>query len=699
MPSGRGLYEESDDESLSNELSPTNGYFNQRPNHPQDVLVPDPSQNTAEANKAREAEQEQEVNSALEGASALKRPSHSSTPSTSTRRRPDPDFEEDIHTEHSSLLPSAPPTYSAATAGYTYHPPRSSSYGSATSRNNSQYNTMHGREVFLSEGRPEDLGGAPLLGPSDRAEPVWRKRGRGCFPNNLRSVIKVLIGLAALVIAIGIIANMITGFGHHNEEIANPSRPTPGFEESPGNAPASCPEGIYSSNATLSFSSPPDFTLVEETKGLDWDDNKNYRHIRSSGEIHIRPATEHLEAEVRVELTMHYSDQIILNEVQFKNSHAGLQIFSPSVLPGGSPISSRPCIYMVINMWIKSGIRLDSLKIQSQTMKIVFHERLRLNTDEIKARTLAGSIEFPAGKSTKVDVNPREINIGTGSGSVSGTFPLYDLLNISTQSGSIKINVEPKDALGSKPVPAVLKLHTVSGTIHVDTPMLLLEDGTFLTSNVPVRDYQTDITSSSGSLHAGIVHGSRLNMQTSSGSITGVLSPYGSLDDDSHLTVSDGSGSVDMTILSSISNPGKPMRNFYSEYKCTTGSLRLHYPEEWEGTVEGETISGNIKTDWPGMRIIRNGDRDGHYFTKKFKGLVGHGDGLLHFGCVSGSVGLFGATGDNSRPGDVPHLQEPVAPPVSGDDSVVSPPQQWPGFDNDWLDAVDDEEWLGFGDD
>ncbi|MCJ1417946.1 hypothetical protein MMC32_004291 [Xylographa parallela] len=704
MPSGTGLYEDSDDESLSNELSPTNGYFNQRPNHPQDVLMPDPSQNTAEGNKAREAEQEQDTKSAPQDTTAPSRPSHFSTPSTSTRRRLDPEFEEDIRTEHSPLLPSAPPTYSAAIAGYAYHPPRSSSYANATAGNNNQYNTMNGRELFSSDGPPEDLGGSPLLGPFHREEPAWKKRGRGCCPNNLRSVIKVLIGLAGLVVAVGLIANMVTVLGHHNDEVTNPSKPTPGFEKSPETAPSSCPEAIYKSSASLSFSSPPEFTLIELTKGMELDDSRDYRQIRTSGEIHIRASNEHLEDEVRVDLTMHYSDPVIASQVQFQDSHAGLQIFSPSALPGGSRMSPRLCMYMVVTLWIRPGIRLETLEVQTQTMKIIFHEGLSLNTDEIIARALAGSIEFPTGNSTRVDVNPREIHIGTSSGSVSGTYPLYDLLKVSTQSGSIKINVEPKDALASKPVPAVLNLHTVSGTIHVETPMLLVEDGNLLTPSVPVRDYKTDISSSSGGLHASIVHGSRLNMQTSSGSIRGVLFPYGSLDDDSHLTVADGSGSVDMTILSSISDPGKPMRNFYSEYKSLSGSLRLHYPREWEGTVEGETLSGSIRTDWPGMRIIKNGDRDGHYFAKKFEALVGDGNakGLLHFGSVSGSIGLFGATERTSRAkpkGDAPFVQKPALPPVGMPDSVGSPRQQWPEFDNDWPDAVEDEEWLGIDDD
>ena len=435
---------------------------------------------------------------------------------------------------------------------------------------------------------------------------------------------------------------------------------------------------------------------------MDWDDIKDYRQIHTSGELHVRVSNEHLESAVRVDLAMHYSDRMIVNNIQSKPNPAGLQIYTPFALPGRPGLSAQPCLYLVATMWIRPGARLGVLELQTETMSIIFHEGISLRANEIYVNSQAGLIEFPSGNRTKIDVNPRLIKIETRSGSVSGAFPLYDLLKISTQSGSIKVIVEPKDALPSKPVPAVLNLKTVSGSIHVDTPVLALEDKTLLASSVPARDYQADISSSSGSLHVGIIHGSKMHMQSSSGSVHAVLSPYGSLADNSYLQVIDGSGSVDVTVLSSISDPGKPMRKFYAEYRCSSASLKLHYPSEWEGIVEGETLSGSVKADWPGMRVISDGDRNGPYYSRKFRGLVGHGDSSLKFVCVSGSVRLFGAAGQTSqaRPvGDSDPVEKPVVPPFGLPDGVRSPPQRWPGHDDEWLDELEEEEWLGLGDD
>ena len=59
MPDNASLYDDdSDHESVRNELSPTDGYFNERHTQPQDVLVPDPSQSNSSNDKEREAREQ-----------------------------------------------------------------------------------------------------------------------------------------------------------------------------------------------------------------------------------------------------------------------------------------------------------------------------------------------------------------------------------------------------------------------------------------------------------------------------------------------------------------------------------------------------------------------------------------------------------------------------------------------------------------
>ena len=214
MPTESGLYEDSDNDSLSNDLSPTDGYFNQRPSHPQDVLVPDPSQDTGELSKAREAQEERNANhtnGTSETCEELRRQSQASTQSATSRRRLDIDTEES-HTEFTPLIPSAPPAYSAATADSPY-PSRSTAYASSGNGENRDYSTMGRPEIFLPYGQPADLGGGSSLGAPGSEEQGWKKKLQSWLPKSFGGYLVVLV---ALVIGIGFIADAITNIHNHH---------------------------------------------------------------------------------------------------------------------------------------------------------------------------------------------------------------------------------------------------------------------------------------------------------------------------------------------------------------------------------------------------------------------------------------------------------------------------------------------------
>jgi hypothetical protein len=193
MPYSDNLYsaDDSDTESFSDELSPTDGYFMQR-DHPQGVMVPDPSlepmPGMAES-KAQEAGEEAEAVArshtvrppvspiiATSTSSQPYTPAASSaayTPSSptsyvplspaSSHRRHD-----DFYSETTSLLhPAPPPTYSAATSSTT----------SQTSRQFSRnYRTVSNEQLeegLVQNQEPESMGGPASL--SDR-HPVWMTR-------------------------------------------------------------------------------------------------------------------------------------------------------------------------------------------------------------------------------------------------------------------------------------------------------------------------------------------------------------------------------------------------------------------------------------------------------------------------------------------------------------------------------------------
>ncbi|KAI4141599.1 MAG: hypothetical protein LQ340_007597, partial [Diploschistes diacapsis] len=226
MPSGAGLYHdgsdyESDNEDVRNALSPTDGYFNERPSQPLDVLVPDPSQSVSGASKEQEAREELEAHRAETSQAQaqaaqnarqqhVRQPSvHSSSASSSTGQPlalPAPSA-----TEVTPLLPAAPPAYSPPSPDSPYHAhARSTSHGTGDN-----YSTMGRPEVFFPDRDPEDMGGAePLLG-GERRRDDWRERWTRRIQENRNNIIKLTLLLLAVVAGVGFVVNIATGWKNH----------------------------------------------------------------------------------------------------------------------------------------------------------------------------------------------------------------------------------------------------------------------------------------------------------------------------------------------------------------------------------------------------------------------------------------------------------------------------------------------------
>ena len=220
MASNSSLYGDSDDESWTNELSPTDGYFAQRPSHPQDVLIPNPLQN--DANKAREAREEREANATSEASATLRREAQASPNSTASRTRLDPDFEDETTTELTHLISSAPPAYSAATAGRLYNPPQSDTRRSAGNASNRGYHTMGRSPIFLPDGHPTDFGETPLLADTDHENPAWKRKARSCLPRSWKSYAIFTLIFIALLIGVGFIVSVLRSIQYKRASLSIP---------------------------------------------------------------------------------------------------------------------------------------------------------------------------------------------------------------------------------------------------------------------------------------------------------------------------------------------------------------------------------------------------------------------------------------------------------------------------------------------
>ena len=209
MPSNTGLYNDSDDDSLSNELGPSDGYFNQRAPHPQQVLVPDPSLE-AEGDKAREAQQEEEAQRQSEASPPRRRDSQY-VQSPPPRRTFNSAYEGDQTSEQTPLLPTAPPAYSDATAGTSYRPPASSNpVESGNRRPSGGYDTIRPSEAFPHHSEPQHLRDSQAQSQDSPNKHERMQRSRRYVRRCCGATAKFVLVAVAIAIGVGFIVNAIT---------------------------------------------------------------------------------------------------------------------------------------------------------------------------------------------------------------------------------------------------------------------------------------------------------------------------------------------------------------------------------------------------------------------------------------------------------------------------------------------------------
>ena len=441
--------------------------------------------------------------------------------------------------------------------------------------------------------------------------------------------------------------------------------------------------------------------LVRKIHGPKDADGATYNQVRTSGEIHVRPTSEDLQDNVRIDIVMHFSESGMMRSMGWGHHTDSLQLYTPSHVPTDSSSSSPPCMFSNVTIWIAPGAKLDALLIETESFSVTVHDGLSFDTKVMHISTISNAVTFPSKRPTASVNNYREVIIKTVSGSINGAFPLYDLLSIASVSGTINIDLEPKEAAENAPLPAQLHMETVSGTIYVNTPAIIRAGRDFPYGLIPDREYRVFISSTSGSQYVSLIHGSETILHSVSGTVHATLSPYGSPSTKSNIDVVTKSASVEVTVLSSISHPGQAMKNLHGTYKRLSGSLKVTYPGEWEGEIEGRTLSGSLHTAWPGLTIIRDG-RTGGSGYRVFKAIKGHGEGLLYFDGVSGSIELIGGAlrggrdtwdgndeggwRDGWEDGDNPPVEGPAdGPLIDLPDMRGAPPPRWPGYDDEWV--------------
>lgn len=255
-----------------------------------------------------------------------------------------------------------------------------------------------------------------------------------------------------------------------------------------------------------------------------------------------------------------------------------------------------------------------------------------------------------------------------------GKFPLYDLLSLSTTSGTIAVSIDPQPADSSDPLkPARVVIRSQSGSVSVSfsSPraasmpeferQIELDElnkkgnldameaysektraknyGSDANESLPSRPYEVDIETTSGSVTGRYMFSTAASIRTGSGSISAQLVPVVSHSDASisgatnvSLTTSTITGSTVLHLTEpyfthNIRNPtdsdklppGVHEGHQYSPATAATsshtstgsGSLHISYPQSWAGRVLASSSGhGGIRVGGNGVELQNPGSKE-----------------------------------------------------------------------------------------
>ncbi|KAL9076664.1 MAG: hypothetical protein Q9157_003581 [Trypethelium eluteriae] len=591
---------DSDDESFSDELSPTDGYFNPR-DSAQNTHIEIPSSSSTKADEARQYGQEFAA----------------STPLSRGRRTVD------SHTlsETSPLLDVGPPppAYSAAIA--SPYPMSSSlrtedesfvplaNYGSTNET--TPLNTRRAPESMAEPVEIED-------GQLERRR--WGRRGRSWLPDQMRrKILHTLIASIGIVLIVLILRNDVDTPG-----TTLPTIPDRGEED----LPPRCAYKAEAQERLFTFSAPEAFSFQE------FIDNDGSIPGGVEGVIRVVPGAPTQTHNLEVRLFFRTSDHYTVKHVRYAVTDTSLSIRTPEIAQTKKSSSGKPCLGISATISVAPGVELENLQINSANFNLNVFAGLDttiLNTTDITL--VRGSL-------SSFNLESRNTIIDLVSGDVKGVFALRDLLSISTKSGTVDASVEPKNASEIYPAPAESIFRSDSGSITVAFPTSKFTStslregpipGLWYSGTVPDRDFRTRATSSSGDIRGIFLHGSSTTLRTSSGSIKASIHPLHAPSEKTTIDTASHSGDTAIDVSAPLFDSDVPMRHLSSSHYTESGKIQLEYPQVWEGDLRGVKGTGHVSLAGRQLEIITETWRRIH--AKK-----GHGQSDLGFHSETGDI-------------------------------------------------------------
>lgn len=119
----------------------------------------------------------------------------------------------------------------------------------------------------------------------------------------------------------------------------------------------------------------------------------------------------------------------------------------------------------------------------------------------------------------------------------------------------------------------------------------------------------TDIHSRSGNIFASLPHFGGTSISTKSGDIRAELHPYGLTARPGRIKLASDSGNMQMTVFPHIADPKIPLIGLHTKCEVSHGSVRLVYPQTWQGNIAVYKHRGPIDIDFPDVPVERTEDK------------------------------------------------------------------------------------------
>ncbi|KAK4988447.1 hypothetical protein LTR66_005016 [Elasticomyces elasticus] len=645
--SGFDLDDGWDSQSSDEDTSPIDGYFSQRP-QPRDTFVEVTPASSSDLKTREAAENEAEGRESQPSTLGSQRLSLGGRSSNSLM----------WVNEGTPLLDAGlpPPAYSAG----AYGPQTAHVSQSQDQRYQDQPAQMRTRLMPLEYGSTSTL--APALFDNSREPQSMRDNRQGIDPEvatpdqrrrdyTLWRRFRASLSLKNLfhVILIGVVVSMgilLWNALRRSSWTAKPGHGDTTLPTIPNNStiPAhphlgNCGSDAYSETGSFDFDSPAQFTFLEFVEQAD--------HVSGdvSGKVYVRPAPPTQQTSIQVNVSLATTGPWDANRLVFTRTEESLYLKIPRTKTNTGSSTGKPCIDICVHIYLLPSLRLTNFELATQNLDVDIDVAENLFDPDIQSKSSPSSDDMTAGginiaNATDITTinggvsstywSSRETRIDVTSGSVSGTYALRDLLSIKTKSGSISVDVVPKSADRTSPRPADFSAISAGGSITARFPITGTE------SDIPEREYRTRVQADSGSLHGTYIHGLTTSIMTTSGSITADILPYSSNTFASSIHTETHSGTTRINVLPPFIDPGTLMERMHSVHHGTSGGMNVKYPQEWVGSITGETMSGSLSLRGKDVRILSE-DSVGP-FKRHVVAMKGKGGGVLDFKSMSGSI-------------------------------------------------------------